>query len=218
MEKGPRYLPLLNSSCIMSLKTMSSSSVEGLLGGVKERSICGMPAKAPRRMYMGICRYFEIQSEELSSCSQLSVLGGVSRVRLLCERAALSTMSRVSTARAFMVVPHGLVSAANSLVPIETEGAVFSINQATLIGAGTASFGMSVPKVGCLAPLDGVTLAAEAYWTCRECRRFGGAGGLPKPTRRSVFGRSRPGGSRMTRSSVKLPCPAPIPVAVLSVS
>ena len=117
-----------------------------------------------------------------------------------------------------MVVSCRLVGTADSLVPIETEGAVFSIDQATFIGAGTASFGMSIPEVGCLAPLDGVTLATEAYWACGERRSFGGAGGLPKPMGGFVFGRYRPGGSRTSRGSVKLPCPTPIPIAVVSLS
>ena len=91
-ENGPRYLPLSNSDCIISLKASSRISVESLLGGVYERCICGMPASAPCHMYKGIIGYLVCSDVARRSVSHWSATSGVCGLRLLCETAFLSTV------------------------------------------------------------------------------------------------------------------------------
>lgn len=100
-EKGPSYLPLLNSCSTDFWNVSWYIEILSLLRGVNVRSMYLIAALKPYCRLMGMCLYLLIRLLDCSmECHSLAWYGVLVRNSGLCEPTGLSSVVTVSTARA----------------------------------------------------------------------------------------------------------------------
>ena len=140
-------------------------------------------------MYIGIVGYSASILASASAFSHCAAMSGVRGSSLLCERASLGAMRGLAATRTFVDMSGGLVCAADSLIPVTTEGTFLAVDDAPVCRVGTTCLVLSVPDGEGLTLSYWVPLPAETDWAGGEGMRFLICAGSSKPWfQKGLFG------------------------------